>query len=262
MSKLDQAILGTVTWADLQTPDLDAARAFYGGLFGWSFVGGDDANLGFYTMAQLGGRNVIGMAKLGKETPFPPMWSVYFAVADADDFARRVAEAGGKVVVPPMDVMDLGRMAYFSDPTGAFFGAWQPKKHQGAQIVDETGAMVWHEVYTRDLPKAREFYMRILPVEQKRLDAPGIDYLTFHVGPRTVFGAMQMTAQFPKEVTSHWNTYFAVESAEATVDKAVALGGRVMAPPFDTPYGRMAVVLDPAGAAFCVIKPLKSATEW
>ncbi len=262
MTKLDKAITSTVTWADLQTPDLDKARAFYGPLLGWSFVGGDDPNSAFYTTAQIGGRNVVGMAKLGPQSPFPPMWSIYFAVTDADDFARRATEAGAKVVVPPMDVMDHGRMAYLADPTGAHFGVWQPKQHQGAQVLEETGAMTWHEVYTRDLPKAREFYARMLKAEPKKMEAPGIDYTTFHIGPRTVFGAMQMTDQFPKEVPSHWNTYFAVEDTDAIAKKATALGGKIAAPPFDTPYGRMAVLTDPFGASFCVIKPVRSAASW
>jgi predicted enzyme related to lactoylglutathione lyase len=262
MAKRDKADPSTVSWVDLQTPDLDKARKFYGELLGWSFVGGDDPNTGFYTMAQLGGRNVAGMAKLQAGSPFPPMWSVYLAVDDANEIARKVTEAGGKVVVPPMDVMEEGRMAYFADPTGAHFGVWQGRKHQGAQVIEETGSMVWHEVYTRDLAKAQPFYMRVFGLEAKRLDAPGIDYWTLQKGGKTVFGSMQMTEQFPPEVPSHWNTYFAVTDSDATAKKAVALGGKVMAPPFDTPYGRMAVLGDPAGAAFCVIQPVSSSSGW
>jgi hypothetical protein len=262
MAKRDKADPSTVSWVDLQTPDLDKARKFYGELLGWSFVGGDDPNAGFYTMAQLGGRNVAGLAKLRPGSPFPPMWSVYLAVENADEIARKITEAGGKVVVPPMDVMEEGRMAYFADPTGAHFGVWQGRRHQGAQVIEEPGAMVWHEVYTRDLAKAQPFYMSVFGLEKRRLDAPGIDYWPLQKGGRTVFGSMQMSAQFPPEVPSHWNTYFAVTDTDATAKKAGELGGQVMAPPFDTPYGRMAVLVDPAGAAFCVIKPLSPVSGW
>ncbi|HYI00152.1 VOC family protein [Hyalangium sp.] len=262
MAKRDKADPSTVSWVDLQTPDLDKARKFYGELLGWSFVGGDDPNAGFYTMAQLGGRNVAGMAKLRAGSPFPPMWSIYLAVENADEIARKITEAGGKIVVPPMDVMEEGRMGYFADPTGAHFGVWQGRRHQGAQVIEETGSMTWHEVYTRDLAKARPFYMSVFGLEVKRLDAPGIDYWTLQKGGRTVFGAMQMSAQFPPEVPSHWNTYFAVTDTDAAAKKAGELGGTVMAPPFDTPYGRMAVIADPAGAAFCVIKPVSSSSVW
>jgi len=252
----------TVSWVELQTPDPGKARKFYGELFGWTFVGGDDPNTGFYTMAQLGGRNVAGLAKLREGSPFPPMWSVYLAVDDADAIARKVTEAGGKIVVPPMDVMEEGRMAYFADPSGGHFGVWQGRKHPGAQVTEEPGAMVWHEVYTRDLAKAKQFYMSVFGLGTKRLDAEGIDYWTLQKGERTVFGAMQMTAQFPPEVPSHWNTYFAVTDTDAAAKKAEALGGTVMAPPFDTPYGRMAVIADPTGAAFCIIKPDRPPAGW
>jgi predicted enzyme related to lactoylglutathione lyase len=256
MAKLDQADPSTVAWVDLQTPDLDKARTFYGELLGWSFAGGDDPKTGFYTMAVIGGRSIAGMSKLGPQSSFPPAWSVYFATENADEIARKVSEAGGKIVVAPMDIMDQGRMGFFADPTGAHFGVWQGRQHQGAQIVDEPGAMTWHEVYTRDLPKARAFYTRVFGLEAKRLDAPGIDYWTLQQGPKTVCGSMQMTEQFPPEVPSHWNTYFAVTDVDASTQKAVALGGKQVAPPFDTPYGRMSVVADPFGAEFCIIQPL------
>lgn len=262
MAKRDKATPSTVSWVDLQTPDPGKARKFYGELFGWTFVGGDDPNTGFYAMAQLGGRHVAGLAKLREGSPFPPMWSVYLAVDDADAIARKVTEAGGKIVVPPMDVMEEGRMAYFADPSGGHFGVWQGRKHQGAQVTEEPGAMVWHEVYTRDLAKAKPFYMSVFGLGTKRLDAEGIDYWTLQKGERTVFGAMQMTAQFPPEVPSHWNTYFAVTDTDAAAKKAEALGGTVMAPPFDTPYGRMAVIADPTGAAFCIIKPDRPPAGW
>src|SRR5262249_43594342 len=158
MATREKADVGTVSWVDLQTPDVNIARKFYGELLGWSFVGGDDPDTGFYTMAQVSGRNVAGIAQIGKPSPFPPAWSVYLATADADRSARKVTEAGGKVLVPPMDVADQGRMAFFADPTGAHFGVWQARNHKGAQLVEEQGAMTWHEVYTRDLPTARDFY--------------------------------------------------------------------------------------------------------
>jgi hypothetical protein len=262
MAKRDKAAPSTVSWTDLQTPDLDKARKFYDELLGWSFVGGDDPNTGFYAMAQLGGRNVAGLAKLRADSPFPPMWSIYLAVEDADAIAREITAAGGKVVVPPMDVMEEGRMAYFADPTGTHFGVWQGRKHQGAQVIEEPGALVWPEVYTRDLAKAKPFYMRVFGLESKRLDAPGIDYWTLQKSSATVFGAMQMGEQFPPEVPSHWNTYFAVTDTDATAKKAETIGGTVMAPPFYTPYGRMAVITDPAGAAFCVIRPASPVSGW
>jgi len=254
MADQERAARGTVAWVDLQAPDLDKARRFYGELLGWSFVGGDDPNSQYYTTAQIRGRNVAGIAKLAGQTPLPPAWTVYLATDNADDTARLVKDAGGKTLMPPMDVMEHGRMAVFTDPTGAVFGIWQSKQHRGAQVVDEPGAMTWHEVYTRDVTRAREFYAQVFGLEQKRLDSPSMEYWTLHKGPKTVGGVMQMTEAMPKDLPAHWSTYFAVADADAGAKKVTALGGRIMAPPFDTPYGRMAAVFDPSGAGFSIIK--------
>jgi hypothetical protein len=254
MADQDKAALGTVAWVDLQTPDLDKARRFYGELLGWSFAGGDDANTGFYTTAQIRGRKVAGLGKPPAGSQSPTAWTVYFATDNADDLARRAKDTGGTVLMPPMDVMEHGRMAIFSDPTGGVFGAWQAKQHRGAEVIDEPGAMTWHEIYSHDVTKAREFYARLFALEQKRLDSPDIEYWTLHKGEKTVGGVMQMTAAMPKDLPSHWNTYFAVSDADAAAKQVTALGGSVMQPPFDTPYGRMAAVFDPLGAPFCIIK--------
>lgn len=255
MADQDKAALGTVAWVDLQTPDLDKARRFYGELLGWSFIGGDDPNAAFYTTAQIRRRKVAGLAKLSAQSQFPSAWTVYFATDNAEDVARRTRDAGGTVLMPPMDVMEHGRMAIFADPTGAAFGIWQPKQHRGAEVVDEPGAMTWHEVYSHDVTRAREFYARVFGLEQKKLDSPDIEYWTLHKGEKTVGGVMQMTPAMPKDLPSHWNTYFAVANADASAKKVTALGGNVMQPPFDTPYGRMAAVFDPLGAPFCIIQP-------
>ena len=254
MADQERALPGTVSWVDMQAPDLDKARRFYGELLGWSFIGGDDADTQFYTTAQIRGRNVAGIAKLSSQSPFPAGWIVYLATDNADETARKVSDAGGTVLMHPMDVMEHGRMAVFADPTGAAFGIWQAKQHRGAQVVDEPGAMTWHEVYTRDLTKGREFYARVFGLEQKRLDSPSMEYWTLHKGPKTVGGIMQMTDAMPKDLPAHWTTYFAVADADAAAKKVTLLGGRTMAPPFDTPYGRMAAVFDPFGAGFSIIK--------
>jgi predicted enzyme related to lactoylglutathione lyase len=254
MADQDQAALGTIAWVDMQTPDLDKAKRFYGELLGWSFVGGDDPKTQFYTTAQIRGRRVAGISKLPSQSKTRPAWTVYLATENAEDTARRIKDAGGTVLMPPMDVMELGRMAILADPTGANFGIWQAKEHRGAQVIEEPGAMAWHEIYTHDVTKARDFYARVFGLEQRRLDSPSLEYWTLHKGAKTAFGVMQMTSSMPADLPAHWNTYFAVADADAAAKKVTALGGTVMAPPFDTPHGRMSVVIDPSGAAFCAIK--------
>lgn len=250
MGKRGGAVAGTVSWVDLQTPDLQKARRFYGELLGWTFDGSEDETRGSYTMARVAGCKVAGMAKLREGSQFPPMWSVYLATDDVEATARKVSEAGGKVVVPPMDVMGQGRMAYFADPTGAHFGVWQGQEHRGAELVHEPGTMAWHELYTRGAAEARDFYAAVFGLEPKRLDAPGMEYWTLHKGELAAGGVMEMAGRLPDEMPPHWNTYFAVADVDAAAGKVQTLGGKIVQPPFDSPYGRIAFVSDPFGASF------------
>lgn len=256
MPNLDKAVSNTVVWADLATPDVGKARAFYGELLGWSYTGGDDPKTGFYTTGNRNGRRVAAMWQKPPEMPVS-VWGIYIGVDSADDATAKVKAAGGQVLQPAIDVMDYGRMALFTDPTGAAFGVWQSKSHTGAQIVNEPGAMVWHEVYTRDAAKALDFYTKVFGLKSQKMEGDGMEYWTLHL-PQTeepVAGLMQMGDTFPKEVPSAWNTYFAVSDADAATKKVEKLGGKVMQPAFDTPYGRMSAVVDPFGATFCLIHP-------
>jgi len=254
MPKIDKAVPNTVVWADLPTPELDKARSFYGELLGWSFSEADDAGTGFYTTGLREGRRVAALWQKPPEMPVSA-WSIYFGTDSADDTAKKVQAAGGEVIQAPMDVMEYGRMAVFSDPSGAVFGVWQSKSHTGAQVVNEPGAMAWHELYSRDAAKVKDFYARVFSLEVKKMEGGDMQYWTFHQGQDTVAGLMQMGPQFPKDVPPHWNTYFAVADTDAAVAKLQQLGGQVFQPPSDTPYGRMSAVADPFGATFSLIKP-------
>lgn len=253
MTTIHQHAAGTVTWADLMTPDPEGARRFYRALFGWDFSVGP-AETGHYTMCQVQGDNVAGMGQLPPGAPFPSAWTIYFATPDAAASAARITALGGQVMMGPMDVMQEGRMVVAMDPCGAAFGLWQPGRHQGAGRVDELGAMCWREVAVRDAAAARGFYTALFGLEARPLGAPGMVYETLHCGDQTVGGIMQMDEHWPADVPAHWMTYFAVEDADAAAGRVTAGGGKVCVPPFDTPYGRIAVVNDPWGATFSIMK--------
>lgn len=255
MSNVDGHDAGTPTWFDLMTPDLAGAQKFYGELFGWTFIQGTAETM-YYTMCQKNGRNAAGMGKRPEDAPYPTSWSVYFDSKDVDATAAKIREFGGQLMMEPMDVMDQGRMLVCVDPTGAVFGFWQGRSHKGAQVVDEHGAMTWCEVNTRDGAKAAAFYEKVLDVEPQSIpmEMPGLVYYTLNKGGKPAAGVMQMNAQWPDSIPPHWMPYFAVDSAEDACEKIKALGGNVMHGPFDSPYGRIAVVMDPYGAAFSIIK--------
>ena len=148
---------GTPNWVDLQTTDQDAAKAFYAGLFGWTYDDQPMAEGPVYSMAMLGGHQVAAIAPQPPEMAAagaPPMWNTYIAVDSVDDAAAKVEAAGGKVAMAPFDVMDAGRMAFVMDPGGAAVALWQANQHIGATLVNEPGAVTWNELITAD-PSAR-----------------------------------------------------------------------------------------------------------
>ena len=244
---------GTPTWVDLGTSDLGAATRFYCEIFGWDAEDqGEDA--GHYTMMKLRGKNVAAISPLMSPQQ-PVAWSTYLATADADETARKVKEAGGTVVSEPFDIFDAGRMAVFIDPTGAAILTWQAKEHHGAQLANEPNTLVWNELYTRDLEKAKSFYKAAFGLDSEPV--PGMDYTMLKVGDRAVAGLMAtgIGGPVPAEVPPHWNLYFGVDDTDATVARIQKLGGSVRVPPIDIPgVGRFAIVTDPQGAYFSIMK--------
>ena len=116
---------------------------------------------GSYTQFYLRGRNVCGCGEMNAEQQkekVPPVWTSYVNVDNVDATAKHITEHGGRLVMPPMDVMAEGRMCVFADPTGAMLGLWQPKKHLGAGLYNEPGAFCWFELMTRDVEGAKKFY--------------------------------------------------------------------------------------------------------
>jgi len=256
MSEWTSYAPGTPCWVDLGTPDVDAAAAFYGGLFGWSVEEGENSEqTGGYRQATLRGKPVAGVMPLMQEGQ-PPAWSTYISVENADATAGKVRDAGGTVLAEPMDVLDLGRMAVFADTAGTVFGIWQPGTFPGAGIVNEANAIVWNELNTRDTEAAKAFYGAVFGWSFEEREFEVGTYTSLKRGKETVGGMMDLTGRVPDEVPNNWLVYFAVDDADATVEKAKGSGGSVAFGPEDvSEVGRIAVLTDPFGAAFALIKP-------
>ncbi len=251
MVKMTAYAPGTPSWVDVSTPDLDGAKAFYGALFGWQAETLEE--MGRYTNFFKDGKRVCGAMPFQSPDQHPA-WTTYIATADADATAAAVQANGGQVALPPMDVMNLGRMAAFIDPTGAFFGVWQANAFTGAEVANEPGAFSWNELDTRDIEAAKAFYTKVFPITAETNGAGDMAYTEFKVNGRSIAGGMQMGTQFPADVPPNWLTYFAVENCDAAVAKAQELGGKVIMPAMDIPQGRFAVLSDPYGAVFAVIR--------
>jgi predicted enzyme related to lactoylglutathione lyase len=244
---------GTPSWFDLMTPDVPGARRFYGGLFGWTFVLGPP-EAGGYSLCKSRGLKAAGIGPLPKHAPYPSAWTMYLATDDADATAALIRASGGNVMMGPMDVMTEGRMAIAIDPSGGAFGLWQPRDHRGAEVKDEHGAMAWTELVTRDLSSAKDFYAKIMGATLEKIDAGGMDYFMVKKGDATVAGMMAFQPGMPEGIPSHWVNYVTVDDADAAVATVERLGGKIVKPAMDSPYGRFAFVSDPYGANFAVIQ--------
>jgi uncharacterized protein len=255
MSERTSYAPGTPCWVDLGSPDLGASVEFYSALFGWQVPESENVEqTGGYRRATKSGKDVAGMMPLMQEGQ-PPAWSSYVSVADADATAAAVKEAGGSVLAEVMDVMGLGKMAIFADPTGAVFGIWQPGTFLGAGLVNEPGALAWNELNTRDVEGAKVFYGAVFGWgfdEMKMGENETYTMITLDGNP--VGGILDLDERgVPAEIPAHWLVYFAVEDADATIAQAKERGANVMMEPIDLPVGRFGILTDPHGAAFAVI---------
>lgn len=248
---------GAPNWVDLGTPDVEAAAAFYGALFGWTFESaGPDA--GGYGMFTLDGRTVAAVGPLG-EPGATSSWTLYFCAPDADATAKAVREAGGTVRAEPFDVFTAGRMAQFTDPAGAQFAVWQPGETTGLGAVTDPGTLCWTELHTTDAAGAKEFYRSVFGWLTE--DVPMGDFTYTIVRPADgddssgQGGIMPLTPEMSGSgMTTRWGAYFEVTDCDAVVAKAGELGGTVIFPAEDVPgVGRMAALADPAGAPFAII---------
>jgi predicted enzyme related to lactoylglutathione lyase len=181
---------------------------------------------------------------------------VYVKTDDAADTVKKAAAAGGKVLMEPFAVMDQGTMAVIADPSGAVISLWQPDKMSGAELFNTPNSFSWNELHTRDMNAATEFYTKVFPWATRVNEIPGggSAYTEFLVNDKSVAGGMPMGPEMPASVPPHWLVYFAVADTDASVKRAQELGGTVMSPAMDIPQGRFAVLVDPQGAAFGIIK--------
>jgi len=244
---------GAPLWVDLGTTDVKGAAAFYGSLFGWTHEDlGPDA--GGYGMFKFEGKDVAGVGP-ATDTARGTSWSTYFATTDAGDTARKVEEHGGKIVMEPLQVFDSGTTAVFTDPHGAFFQAWQPGQMRGFQMFRVPGSFSWVELMTPDVDTAKTFYREVLGLTTRDIHMDGeLMYTLLQAGGESAAGMMKIAPEMvAMGMQPHWSVYFEVDDADASADKAVRLGATEILRQ-DSPAGRFAVLTDPQGGGFSIIK--------
>lgn len=241
---------GVPCWADVSATDVRASGAFYTAVFGWQ-VPEPDEQWGGYVTAEADGQMVAGIGPL--QDGSPAAWTLYLASDDVEGLAARAPGLGGRVLAPVMDVGPLGRMAILADPSGAAVGLWQAGTMIGAGRVNEPGSLGWEDLRSTDPDAARAFYGALFGYEYEALAMAGPDYATFKLPAEPyVLGGTGRLMGLPDGTPSHWLVYFQVVDADAATAAAEQGGGTVVAPPVDTPFGRMACLADPDGATFMV----------
>ncbi|WP_328875070.1 VOC family protein [Streptomyces sp. NBC_00287] len=251
-------VQGAPNWVDVGTTDIEGAASFYRALFGWEFrsAGPEAGGYGFF---QLDGKTAAAGMQTTPEQG-PPAWNVYFQSRDADATAKAVEQAGGRVLVPPDDVMGQGRLAIFADHAGVSFGVWQPAALKGLEIVGDPGSLCWLELYTQDMAREAAFFDAVFGWETSAMPFPGGVYTCINPageGEDAMFGGLVALADVPPgtETEPYWLPYFEVGDTDAAVSKAQELGGKVRMAATDVEsVGRMAKLEDPYGARFAVIK--------
>lgn len=243
---------GAFCWVGLATSDPARAKAFYASLFGWQAEDLAAGEAGTYTTLRHDGKDVAILYRQTAEARAagaPPHWTSYISVEDADATAARADELGGAAVFrAAFDVLDAGRVAAIRDPAGGIVSLWQPRSRIGAALVNEPGAPCWNELATNDVERAKSFFGELLGWEYQT-DEGG--YTTIKNAGRLNGGIREQSEQ-GRGLEPNWLPYFAVESADATARLAEQAGGRTLVPAMSVPFGRIAVVADPQGAAFVV----------
>jgi uncharacterized protein len=274
---------GVPCWMEISTPDVAAAVDFYGGLFDWRFEArGPD---GTYRVAQLDGQDVAGIGTPGPASPSTPAWLMYVAVDDVDGAARRVREAGGRVLDGPSELPGVGRSAICADPAGAVFGLWQSLGRAGAALVNAHGTWNFNELGATDPAAAAAFYGAVLDWRAVPVDF-GAGQVTMWIRP----GYVEFLASIDPDIRRRhaeaptapddfsnavawmretdggtgggWDVTFAVDDTDGITERAEKLGATVVIPPHDAGVVRMAALVDPQGAPFVVSHYQPEKADW
>ncbi|HZY96970.1 MAG TPA: VOC family protein [Candidatus Cybelea sp.] len=264
MSERTHYPAGVPCWVDTLQPNPEAAKQFYGDVFGWEFIAPGQmpgTPPGKYFVAQLRGHDVAGIASQPEGVPASTAWNTHIAVDSVDATCAKILSTGGTVLVAPFDARPAGRMAVVSDPAGAVFCIWEANDRRGAQLVNEPSAWAMNVLTTRDSEGAKRFYGEVFGWRTDTVEAGGTPItlwrLPGYVGgepqqpvPRDVVAVMVPPNASTKHLPPHWSVDFWIDDVDRAAATAAKLGANLIEPPRDTPGFRTCVLADPQGAIF------------
>jgi len=248
---------GAPCWIELTTNDVDRSREFYPALFGWT-AEESSAEFGGYFMFLKDGVPIAGGMPVPEGMQLPDQWNVYLSVEDARKTLEVAAAHKATVRVEAMDVADLGTSAVIEDPSGAQIGLWQPNTFPGFGLRGQPGTPAWFELLSLDYDTAVSFYREVIGWDAHTMaDTPQFRYTTLGRDDAARAGIMDAAGMRGERGTGEWSVYFAADDTDALIGRVTELGGSVVRPAEDTPYGRLAVATDPTGALFKLMGPNK-----
>jgi predicted enzyme related to lactoylglutathione lyase len=253
VSKYDH---GQFCWIEAATSDLEAATAYYTTLFGWTVEDRPGGDQGIYRLCRIDGKDVTGLYEMSDEerTSRGPGWNCYVAVDDVDATAKRAEALGGRIIVSPSDVMELGRMAVIGDPSGATVGLWQAGERIGSELENDPGSLTWVELQAADVSAASSFYGGLFGWEEEASEYPGGDtYTTFKVGDSYRAGMIAIPPD-AGDWSPAWLPYIETEDVDGLLARSDEIGGTTLVPARSVEgVGRFAVLRDPQGAVLAVM---------
>lgn len=252
---------GSHIWYELLTADIDGARAFYEPLLGWKIDAEPAGEMDYRMIAAADGlaggamQITAEMAAHGAR----PVWLGYIGVDDVDETVDKLLALGGKVLMPAMDIPDVGRMAMVADPQGVPFyvmrGASDETSHAYEGGAGVAGHVNWNELSTSDPDAAFDFYAALFGWEKGEgmdMGAMGT-YQMLDLGGQS-FGAV--TAVMPEGAQPKWTYYIRVPDIDAAQTRVEAGGGTIHYGPAAIPGDEYIIIGDdPQGAAFALVGP-------
>ena len=253
---------GAFIWYELMTPDPEGAKAFYDAVVGWNIGDAVPDFNGYRMIGRSDGGFAGGVLPLTDEMQqhgARPTWLGYVYVDDVDRAVGSIEQAGGKALMPAMDVPSVGRIAMVADPQGAPFYVMKPIPPEGdpnAQSdvfsTTEQQRVNWNELATSDPAAARAFYGDQFGWESNDFMPMGDmgDYRFLdRQGQRLGALCGVVEGRQPK-----WRYYFRVPSISAARETAEAKGGTIAMGPHQVPTGDWIIIgTDPQGAEFALV---------
>lgn len=246
-----QVSTGHVAWHDLITPNLEISKAFYSGLLGWTWRAPSGGEEVVYVVGELQGVGMAGLAESKEGKGNPSQWITYFSVDDMKRSVKVATDSGAKVVVKPTTTGSWhDESALLTDPQGAAFALMKPGIRPNDSVTAMINGWLWVELWTVNPADAAVFYAWLLGYEEKQVKVGGQDYTLLQRDSTPVAGLLKIPVE---GVRPNWLPTIRVADVHATVEKAVALGGRViMAPSEAVRNSTVAIIADPTGAVFTV----------